>query len=193
MSIAGKPEIIDVFFLILFLRIIYIAASRGVLRETCKIIGLLCAAFFAFHFYPNLSEVVGAKVRFIKPDYLYFVSFFFIFIAVKIAFSLLNLTISLFLPKGEVSNRKRMVLLGAGVFRSFLLFSTIFFSLNLFSFNPSYIKNSLSYNLSKKIAPKLYLISAKIFKKFNQDFEINKKVEGYLERNKEAEEGPVRI
>ncbi|MCF7893732.1 MAG: CvpA family protein [Candidatus Omnitrophica bacterium] len=193
MDIAGRPEIIDILFLILFLRIIYVAASRGVLREFCKVAGLISATFFAFHFYSNLTELIKAKISFINPNYLYFVSFFVIFIVVRIVFSLLNLIISLFLSKEEVLAKKRIALLLVGAFRGFLLFSTIFFLLNLASFNPNYIKNSISYNLSKKVAPSFYLISAKIFRGFNKGFKINEEVKDYLKKDKQTKQGSIRI
>ncbi|MCF7871240.1 MAG: CvpA family protein [Candidatus Omnitrophica bacterium] len=193
MDIAGKPGIIDIFFLILFLRVVYIAASRGALREACRVTGMISAAFFAFHFYPSLADLVQAKVSFINPNYLYAVSFFLIFAVIGLVFSLLNLIISLFLPKAESSAKKRIVLLAAGIFRGFFLLSTIFFFLNLVSFNPGYIKSSLSYNLSKKFAPQLYLISAKIISEFNKGFKINQKVENYLKENKSSKQGSIRI
>jgi uncharacterized membrane protein required for colicin V production len=193
MNIVGKPGIIDIFFLILFLRVVYVAVSRGALREASRVVGLISAAFFAFHYYPNLADLVQAKVSFINPDYLYAVSFFLIFATIGIVFSLLNLIISLFLPKAESSVKKRIGLLITGAFRGFFLLSTIFFFLNLVSFNPGYIKNSLSYNLSKKIAPKLYLISAKVVNGFNRGFKINQKVKNYLKENKSSKQGSIRI
>jgi uncharacterized membrane protein required for colicin V production len=193
MNIVGRPQIIDIFFLILFLRIVYVAASRGFLKEACKLIGLIAASLFAFHFYPNLADIIRAKISFINSNYLYSVSFFLIFIAVRIVFSLLNLIISLFLPKAEISAKKRIVLFAAGVFRGFLLFSTIFFLLNLASFKPDYVKNSLSYNFTKRIAPSFYLMSAKIFKEFNKTFIINEKVEDYLNQKKPSRQGSIRI
>ncbi|MFO8052974.1 MAG: CvpA family protein [Candidatus Omnitrophota bacterium] len=193
MDIAGRPEIIDIFFLILFLRIVYVAASRGVLREACKLIGLISASLFAFHFYPNLAEIVRNKISFINPNYLYSVSFFLIFIVIRIIFSLLNLIISLFLPRAEISAKKRTVLLAAGTFRGLLLFSTIFFFLNLVSFNPDYLKNSFSYSLSKRIAPSFYLISAKLFKGLDRTFTINEKAEDYLNQKRPSGQGSIKI
>ncbi|MCF7869858.1 MAG: CvpA family protein [Candidatus Omnitrophica bacterium] len=193
MDIAGRLEIIDIFFLIIFLRIVYVAASRGVLKEVCKLIGLISAFLFAFHFYPNLAEIVRTKISFINSNYLYSVSFFLIFIIIRIIFSLLNLIISLFLPKAEISAKKRAALLAAGAFRGLLLFSTIFFLFNLASFRPDYVKNSLSYNFSKQIAPKFYLISAKIFKGFNKTFTVNEKVGDYLKQKQPSRQGSIRI
>lgn len=193
MDIIGKPEIIDIFFLILFLRITYIAISRGLLREICKIVGLICAAFFAFHFYFDLAKIIRAKINFINPAYLYSVSFFLIFIVIKTIFSLLNLIIGLFLPKGEISGRKRVGLLGMGIFRSLFLFGAIFYFLNLTSFNPNYFKNSLSYNLSKNISPGFYLVAGKIARKFNNNFKINEKVKKYLEKKEPSKKGPIKI
>ncbi|MCF7916215.1 MAG: CvpA family protein [Candidatus Omnitrophica bacterium] len=192
MNIAGKPEIIDIFFLILFLRITYIAISRGLLREICKIVGLLGAVFFAFHFYSNLAGILKTKISFINPTYLDFVSFFLIFIVIKVVFSLLNLIISLFLPKEEISGRKRVVLLGMGVFRSLFLFSTIFFLLQLSSFKPNYFKNSLSYNLSKNISAKFYLMAGKIINKFNNNFKINEEIEKHLQKEEPSKKESIK-
>ncbi len=193
MDIIGKPEIIDIFFLIFFLRITYIAISRGFLREFCKILGLLSAAFFAFHFYFDLAEIIRIKINFINPAYLYSISFFLIFIVIKIIFSLINLIINLFLPKGEISGKKRIGLLGMGIFRSLFLFSTIFFFLSISSFNPSYFENSLSYNLSKKISPGFYLITAKIVKKFNNNFTINEEVDKQIKGDQRNYKDSVNI
>ncbi len=193
MGIAGRPEVIDIFFLVILLRIIYIAASRGFLREFCKLAGLFCASFLAFGFYPYLSEIVRTRVSFINPNFLHFIAFFLIFVVVRLTFSLVILIIGLFLPKPEASAKDKVLLLGLGSFRAVFFLSVIFFSLSLLSFNPRYIRDSLTYNLFKKVAPSVYLFSAGIVRRLNEDFEVNTRVEGYLREDKPVKKGPVSI
>lgn len=183
MGIFGIPGLIDLFFLIILLRITYIAASRGFLREFCKIAGLFCASFLAFSFYLPLSEAIGARISFVDSKYLYPSAFIAIFIATGIVFSLINLILGLLLPRGESSIKKKIVLIGAGLFRAVFLFSVLFFIFNLFSFYPEPIGKSLSYNLTRRVAPALYLFSAQNASRFNQDIEINKEVEIYLKED----------
>jgi len=181
MSIAGRLEIIDIFFLVLLLRVSYIAVSRGLFREICKITGLLCAVFFAFQFYPHLSEAIRAKTRFINPGYLYPVVFLLIFAGVVAAFFFLNLFLGLFLPKGDISVKRKLILLGLGGFRAVFFLSVLIFLFHLASFNPKHIQNGLSYRLAKKVAPVFYLaVAGPAEKIIDRDFKLNNKVEDYL-------------
>ncbi len=184
MDIAGKFGIVDIFFLVIWLRIVYIATSRGLLRELCKAAGLFCAVFFTFHFYPHLSEVAINRFSFINLNYLYPAAFLLIFAGVGLVFWVVNLLISLFLGQGEISAKKKLFLLGLGSVRAIVLVSFIFFFFNLISFRPGYVKNSLVYNLSRKVSPVLYLSSVEAVKYFNRDFRLNRQVEDYLKQGK---------
>lgn len=183
MDIAVRLRIVDLFFLIVLLRMGYIAASRGWFFEISKVFGLLSASFLAFNFYPGLAESIAAEVKFIRPGWFYPFAFFFVFVAVSLVFSLLNLIVGLFLPKKEIPAKKKLVLLLVGFFRAVFFASTLFFFSHLTVFSPGYKENSLSYSLSKKTAPGFYLFSSGLIKRFRKDFQVNDKVRDYLKQD----------
>ena len=181
MGVFTQANFIDIFFLILCLRIIYIAVSRGSLREGFKLMGLLVGGLSAFHFYVIVAQRLSSNLTFLKDESLFFVSFFGILSSVVLIFVLLRLIATSFVKANTVSFGERWLLLLAGAFRAVFLISIILF---LYYLSPAYSKQGrlgISYKVFKNFAPTVYLATFNGFKKINEDVKLNEEVELYYE------------
>ncbi len=181
MGISARAAFIDLFFLILCLRIIYISVSKGAGHEIFKTLGLLVSGLFAFHFYSFLGQSINDKISFLSKEYLYFFSFLGIFLGVGAIFNLLGLITALLFKQEVVSKPQRWIGLFFGVFRALFLSSIIVFLLHLSPLNSQYFDDTISYKIFKNVAPKVYLLSFKVYNKIYKQAQINKEVEGYYE------------
>ena len=175
---------IDLFLLIVFLRVIYIAISRGVINESFKIAGLFVSGWFSFHYYFPLGNKIGSKILFFSEEHLYFISFFLIFFIVKIIFSLLRLIVVSLFKRKEIPLYERWLLFFLGGGRAAILCSVIGFSLYLSPLDSKYLNESVSYSLFKNIAPKAYLTSFEFYSKINPNVILNEKIKEYYETEK---------
>ena len=105
----------------------------------------------------------------------------------------MNCKINLFLPffveanNFFVSSFVRTVgndLFFLGVFRASLIGSIIFFSLYLSPLDSKYFCHSISYSVSKNIAPTIYLMAFKVYNKISSKIVANKEVAEYYEAEK---------
>ena len=129
---SGKQALIDLFFLILCLRVTYISATRGILRESFKIGGLLVGALFALHYYFSLGDYISKKILFLGKDYPYLVSFLLILLSIGVVFSLSRSIVTLLFKnkKEEISAEERWVSVFMGGFRAVFLSSIVIFLLH---------------------------------------------------------------
>ena len=175
---------IDLIFLIICLRVIYISISQGILRESFKIIGLFFGAFFAFQYYLSLSESIGKKIPFLSPEYFLFLSFLLVLLGVGLVFAFAGLiAVSLF-GKKKTSLKEKLLSFFLGAFRASFLVSVIIFLLHLSPLDSKHFCHTIAYSITKNIGPKIYLMSFKMYNKFNPKAALNKEVEEYYEANK---------
>ena len=172
---------IDLFFLIICLRVIYISISRGILRESFKIIGLFFGSFFAFQYYFSLSESISKKISFLNREYFLFFSFLLIFLGVGLVFTFAGLIAASLFGKKEAYLRRRLLSFFLGAFRASFLVSVIIFLLHLSPLDSKHFCHTISYSITKNIGPKIYLMSFKMYNKFNREAALNKEVEKYYE------------
>ena len=184
MGLSEQTNFIDLFFLILCLRIIYITITRGVLRESFKLAGLLIGSLCAFHFYNSFAQSLGSKIAFLNKDHLSFISFLLIFGCIVLVFILFRMIVTSFFKTNEISFSERWLLAVLGVFRTIFLLSIIFFIYFLFPTHSKYPYKSISYRVCKNLAPKIYLASFRAFNSFGKDIKLNKEVELYHEAKK---------
>ena len=161
MEAAFNFKIVDIFFLILCLRVVYSAVAAKTVREFFKVAGLLLGMLLAFHFYSFLGKK-GSNIPFISAQYLDLISFLVIFFSVRSTFGCLGLIVSLLVKKKEETPRQKWVLLASGGLRSVLLASVFIFSLQLSPLDSKYFINSFSYNICKNFAPGTYLFLTKL-------------------------------
>jgi uncharacterized membrane protein required for colicin V production len=184
MEITAPAALIDLFFLILCLKIIHTAVSKGILQESFRLVGVFVGALFAFHFYSLLGNGIVSKVSFLNKQFVYLISFLVIFITIRVIFRLLRLIITLLFKLGELSIGERWMAFLLGAIRAAFLSSVIIFLFYLSPLNSKYYTKNISYKVFKNIAPKTYLISFDVYKKFNPKSECNKEVEEYYEVKK---------
>ena len=175
---------IDLFFLIICLRVIYISISRGVLRESFKIIGLFFGSFFAFQYYFSLSDSISKKISFLNKEYFLFGSFFLILLGVGLVFAFTGLIAAFLFRKKEMCPKERLLSFFFGAFRASFLVSVILFLLHLSPLDSKHFCHTIAYNITKNIGPKIYLMSFKMYNKFNPEAAVNKEVEEYYEVKK---------
>ncbi len=171
---------IDLFFLLLCVRILYISVSRGILGEVIKIIGLLSGAFFAFQYYSFVGNTVGQSILFLNKKYFQAITFLVILLGIRTIFSFLGLIVRLLFKREEIAILERWISFFAGSFRAIMLASIILFVFYLSPFDSRFVSHSLTYSFFKDIAPGSYLISQNIITSLNPKFKINKDVKDYV-------------
>ncbi|MCF7908376.1 MAG: CvpA family protein [Candidatus Omnitrophica bacterium] len=171
---------IDLLFLLLCVRILYISVSRGIVCEIIKIVGLLFGVFFAFQYYSFIGDTVGKSILFLNERYFYLVAFLVILLGIRAIFSFLGLIVRLLFKRQDITILERWVSFFAGSFRAALLSSIILFTLYLSPLSSEVFSHSLSYSLFRNFAPGSYMLIQKNFTSVNSRFEKNKKVEEYF-------------
>jgi len=184
MEISGNQVLIDLLFLILCLRVIYISISRGIVRENFKIGGLLLGSFFAFQYYSSLADSISDKIPFLSRGYFFLFSFLLILLGIRLTCTLFRLIVSFFFKRDEIYLKEKILLFFLGAFRASLIGSIIFFLLYLSPLDSKYFCHSISYSVFKNIGPKIYLIAFKVYDKASSKIVVNKEVEEYYEAEK---------
>ena len=184
MEIFGSQTFIDLFFLILCLRVVYISISRGIVSESFKLTGLLLGAFFAFHYYSSLADKISNKVHFLSKEYFLFFSFLLIFLGIRLIFAVVRLIGTFFFKKEDLPLKKRWLLFFLGAFRASFIGSIILFSLYLSPLDSKRFCHSISYSIFKNIVPKIYIMAFNVYSKTNFKILINKEVVKYYEAEK---------
>lgn len=181
MQIIGSIKLIDIFFITLCLRISYIAASRGIIKEIFKITGNLTGAFFAFHYYSFLAQKIEGKISFLNGDSIRFLSFFFIFLGCVFFSAFLSKFINLFFKREEIPLEEKLITLLMGIFR-FIFFASIFiFSLALLPIDRVNYQESVSYRIFRNVAPWIYLGGVEFYSRVNKKVTVNEEVKKYYE------------
>lgn len=191
MEVIDRIYLIDIIFLVLCLKILYTAVSRGLVNELIKVIGIIFALWFSFHYYTYLAERAVDFLSFLNTKYLEFFIFSVIFLVILLFFSILRRIAALLFKREEFSPRERWLCFFAGAFRYVVLSSVIIFCLHLYSFSSEYFYRTFYYRLFKPVAPSLYLFSfgaLKKFNKFDHNFKINEAVLSYIEKKGKTEE-----
>jgi len=184
MEISLSQTFIDLVFLILCLRVVYISMSRGIISESFKLTGLLLGSFFAFHYYSSLADKISDKIPFLSREYFLLFSFLLILLGIRLIFALSRLIVTFFFKRGEVGLKERRVLFFLGALRASLIGSIIFFSLYLSPLDSKRFCHSISYSISKNVGPGIYLVAFKVYDKLSPKIVVNKEVRNYYEAKK---------
>lgn len=172
---------IDLLFLLLCVRILYISVSRGVVSEIIKLVGLLIGAFFAFQYYSFLGDTVGESILFLNKKYFYLVTFLVILLGIRAIFSFLGLIVRLLFKREDIAIFERWVAFFAGGFRASLIFSIVLFVIYLSPFNSEFLNESKTYAWFKNIAPASYILAQRSLTSFNPEFSVNRNVQEYFD------------
>lgn len=173
---------IDIFVVILLIRITYISLKRGFPIELFKLLGTVCAIFLACHYYLRLGNFfnkfifLGSEAAINFLNFLSFLALYFLgyglFVLVRLVF-----TILIRMEAISLLNRWGAFILGIG--RWMLLVSIIFFSITVS--NCTYFKQSLKNSISGlnffKLTPRVYLaLWDNLMFRFMSNKEFNKSV-----------------
>lgn len=189
-QIKNQVNWLDIFVLIILIRICYVAIKTGFLLELFKILGAILAAYLSLHYFSRLSSFVSTLIGFrnISPAFLSLLSFVFLAGAGYLAFSFLRRIFLKLIKMEAVSTLNKWGGFVLGVARGFLFASLVIFIFVISGIG--YLKKGVTVSYSGKalfrIAPAAYswvfngLVSKLVTgEKFNQiifdaEKEINK-------------------
>ena len=178
MKLVIKFSWIDIVSFIIFVRVIYIAAGRGLLNESIKLLGMFSGVFFALQYYPVFLKRLNQPPFSIHQTYLNIISFVIIFSFVGVLFFALRKGATLFIPHMHFSLWEKISSLLLGIIRASLLISVFLFIVYLFKGN---VYHSITFPIFKNVAPAVYLKTHIIYRRINSAAALNKEVSYYYE------------
>ncbi len=160
-NILKQINWVDIFVLILVVRICFIAAKCGFPIELFKFMGTIAAIYFSFHYFVILSDYINnwlALGERLPLEFLQFIVFVLLAISGYAAFILLRSILYRFLKMEAVSALNKWGSLILGITRGVFLSSLIIFAMFISSIG--YFKNSAKASYSGErlfmIAPNTY-------------------------------------
>jgi len=160
LNILKQCNWVDVFFVIILIRICYVAIKNGFSVELFKLLGTISAVYLALHYYIIFPDYIVGRIgaKNIPLEYLTFFSFVSLATLGYLIFMLLRKVFSRFIQLEAVPKLNKWGSLILSIFRSFLLVSLIIF---IFIIAPTaYFRSSVSNSYSGKrlfqIAPATY-------------------------------------
>lgn len=180
MGIFKGFGLIDLIFLILWLRITYEAASKGIFVEIFKILALFINSVLTFQFYSLLAGKISNKIPFLTEGYVKALTAILLFVVIGIIFGLIIKIIAALFKREEISFAEKMGALVFGFLRTIFLASVLVFFLYLFPAQPHFI-NGYTSKIFKNVAPKVYLMTAGIYSKLSPQLAINTEVQRIYE------------
>lgn len=180
-NIIGQINWIDIFVIILLIRICYIAAELGLFIESFKLLGTLASIYLSLHYYKQLSDftqnAIGPKD---SPAYIFdLFSVIILAILSYLIFAILRKVFSKLVKVETLDNLNRWGALILGVIRGFLFASLIIciFIISDSEYLNKSVMNSYSGKRVFKIAPATYtLLWNNLFSKFMPQEELNEAI-----------------
>ena len=151
---------VDIFVIVILIRVCWAAVKGGFLAELFKILGTISAIYLALHYYIGLSDSIRERIPFknVPLDFLDFVFFIVLAITGYLLFVVLRQATLKFINMEPIAQLNKWGGLILGITRAFLLSSLLIFMLLISSI--SYLKNSVINSFSgeyfSKIAPGVY-------------------------------------
>jgi len=151
---------LDIFVIILLLRIGYIAIKTGLPLELFKLLGTIVSVYLSLHYYSVWADFLKARpaLKNIPLELLSFVSFIALVILGHAIFILLRSLFLRFLKLEAVANLNKWGGLLLGIARGILLASLIMFILVIsnLGYPKNSVKNSYSGKYLLRVAPATY-------------------------------------
>jgi len=181
MTLFKELGLIDIIFLSLCILITYEAVSKGFFLEILKAVGVFFGAILSFQLYPFLAANVTEKLPFLTKDYSKFSAFCLLFLSIIFALGILSRILASLFKRKEISSLEKTLSVFVGLIRVIFLSSILVFLLYLFPVRNDFLARGLSKEFLKNIAPKIYLVSIKSYKKIQPNFKGNEEVEKLYE------------
>lgn len=155
---------VDIFLLILLLRICYVSLKSGFSVEIFKLLGTVAAIYIAMHYFTAFSDWLSGRAHIyiskegMPLEFMDFISFVILGLAGYIIFVGLRIGLCRFIKMEAVPQLNKWGALALGIARAFLLTGLIIFMLVISTL--SYLRNSAinSYLARRlfKVAPATY-------------------------------------
>ncbi len=133
LEIIQQCNWVDVFIVILLLRIIYIALKNGLPIEMFKLLGVLLAIYISFHYYTLFSDWLGERLPAIQEksplEFLDFFVFVVLAIFTYLVFVGVRITFYRFIKMEAVPRLSQFGGLILGILRGVLLVGLIMYAL----------------------------------------------------------------
>lgn len=161
LDIIKKLNWVDVFVIIILVRIGYVAFKTGFTIELFKLLGTVFAIYVSLHYYTVISDTIlrrGATTEKVPLEFTDFVSFLLLVIAGYLVFVFLRSVFYRFIKMEVAPNLQKWGGLVLGMLRGFLCVSLIIFILVICSFDYSKdsVKDSYTGKSLFKIPPATY-------------------------------------
>lgn len=128
---------LDIFIIIVLLRIGYVAIKTGIPVEFFKFLGTIAAIYLAMHYYTGLVDWLMQRAHVAKEkvplEFLDFISFILLALAGYLVLLSLRVVFSHFIKMEAAPKLNKWLGLGLGIARGFLLVSLIIFVLAISS------------------------------------------------------------
>ena len=183
MNLPFKFNWIDIIIILIFVRILYIATSRGFILEFFKMITTFFALFLSFHFYTHLSGLFVKAIRFAGKGGAACLSFVVIFSFIWFLFFFVRKGLTLLFKVESHALIEKWVCLFVGIARAVVCASLLCVCLllcNVRYFDKS-LEGSFSYYGFMSVSPKAYLIVARGCQRVFPRFRLNKEVKRIYE------------
>lgn len=150
---------IDIFIVILFVRICYISVKNGIFIELTKLLGTTLSIYLACHYYILAGNYLHAHIPLsVKLEFLDFLGFFILVLIGYLVFLAFRATLGQLIRLEAVPLLNRWGAFIFGIFRAVLFCSLIMFMLFISSI--SYLRNSVtdsSFGIKiLSVTPKVY-------------------------------------
>ncbi|MDD5156389.1 MAG: CvpA family protein [Candidatus Omnitrophica bacterium] len=148
LSVVRRFNWIDVFFIILLLRTLYVALKTGFIAEVFKLLGTLLAIYVSMHYYTALSDFLGSRFGLDKKLTVAFVDFM-CFILLAIVFyligNLLSFTFAALIKSEAVPRLNKWGGFIVGMARALLLAGLFTFAFSISTIRYLHVKVAESY------------------------------------------------
>ena len=181
MTLFKELGLIDIIFISLCIGITCEAVSKGFFLEIFKLVGLFFGVMLSFQLYPFLAANVTEKLPFLTKGYSKFSAFCLLFFSIIFVFGILSRILASLFKREEISSLEKAFSIFLGLIRVIFLSSIVVFLLYLFPGKNDFFVRGVSKEFLKNIAPKIYLVSIKSYKKIQPNFKANEEVEKLYE------------
>lgn len=191
-NIIGQINWIDIFVIILLIRICYIAAELGLFIEIFKFLGMLASIYLSLHYYGQLSDLIQntISIKEIPADIFNLLSVIILALLGYLVFALFRKIFSKLVKMETLDNLNRWGGVVLGVIRGFLFASLIIciFVISGSEYLNKSVINSYSGKRIFKIAPAAYTVLWNgFFSKFMPQENLNEAIPELKEPQPEKE------
>ena len=149
---------VDIFVVIIFIRICYVSLKSGFPVELFKFLGVVLAIYLSLHYYSDLADFIGARIKNVPVEFFNFFAFAALAILGNLIFVLLRSIFYRFIHMEAVPQLNKWGGFVLGIARCTLVVGLLTFILVIP--NIGYLKKSVANSYSGKyflrVAPNVY-------------------------------------